>query len=207
MGDRYLLSRMAPEKGQLERALKHIGPASAQMRKELAEAVARLFAGERREPRPLSKQEFERLDKAVTLVVRLRGAVERDRHSREMEAVYGAEGTGRIGLALERLLAGLDTLGVERETAVKVMEAVALDSVPPLRRRAFDYLRAERHGLPGWEQFKAIGTPIIAQAMGLPTVTVRRALEDLAAYRLIDRQKGAGAKADQWTARQWENDS
>ena len=48
------------------------------------------------------------------LVVRLRGAVERDRQSREIEAVLGAEGPARIGLCLERLLAGLDTLGVPR---------------------------------------------------------------------------------------------
>ena len=83
------------------------------------------------------------------LVVRLRGAVVRDRQSREIEAVYGAEGTARIGLTLERLLAGLDTLGVERETAMKVVEAVALDSVPPSRRRAYEYLRdAERRGRP-----------------------------------------------------------
>jgi hypothetical protein len=62
--------------------------------------------------------------------VRLRGAVERDRNSREVEAIYGAEGTARIGLALERVLAGLDTLNVERSIALSVIKAVAMDSVP-----------------------------------------------------------------------------
>ena len=59
----------------------------------------------------------------------------RDYRSREMEAIYGAEGTARIGLALERLLAGLETLGMDRKKALAVVEAVALDSVPPQRRR------------------------------------------------------------------------
>src|SRR5262249_602018 len=55
MGDRFLLSRLAPVvRGQFTQALKHMGAATAQMRKELAEAVARLFAGRRPEPQPIS---------------------------------------------------------------------------------------------------------------------------------------------------------
>ena len=125
-------------------------------------------------------------------MVRLRGAVERDRNSREVEAVYGAEGTARIGLALERLLAGLDTLGVERALALAVVEAVAMDSVPPLRRKAYEHLCAAK---------VAIETPDIAQALDLPTNTVRRALEELAAYQLVTRETRGPGKADLWTAR------
>ena len=86
---------------------------------ELAEAVAHLFARQACQSRSqITADEIERIDRVISLVVRLRGAVERDRNSREIEAVYGAEGTARIGLALERLLAGLDTLGVERALAL-----------------------------------------------------------------------------------------
>ncbi len=74
------------------------------------------------------------------LVVRLRGAVERDRYRRELDAVYGAEGPARFGLSLERLLAGLDTLGVERKIAFDVVISVALDSTPPLRRSIYRFL-------------------------------------------------------------------
>ena len=112
------------------------------MRYELAEAVAQLFASKRPLARKINEHEINRIDHVISLVVRLRGAVERERNSREIEAVYGAEGPARIGLALERLLAGLDTLGVERSLAMDVIEAVAMDSVPPLRRRAYEHLCA-----------------------------------------------------------------
>jgi hypothetical protein len=51
MGDRFLLTRLAPvAKGQFDRALQHVGSATTEMRKQLAEAVARLFAGRRADP-------------------------------------------------------------------------------------------------------------------------------------------------------------
>ena len=147
--------------------MKHVGDGTGQMRKELAEAVARLFAGRKPEARAISEDEIKSIDDTIMLVVRLRGAIARDRQSRDIEAVYGAEGTARIGLTLERLLAGLDTLGVDRQTAMNVVEPVALDFVPPSRRQAYDfcttltgaarqhhgrrqgYGTADRHGAPG----------------------------------------------------------
>jgi FaeA-like protein len=89
---------------------------------------------------------------------------------------------------LERLLAGLDTLGVERATALDVVEAVAMDSVPPIRRRAYEFLRA---GDPA-------ETSTIANAIDLSTMTTRRALEDLAAYRLVERVSQGLGKSDLW---------
>jgi hypothetical protein len=195
MGDRFLLSRLAPvDRGQFGRALEHVGSATTQMRKELAESVARLFAGKRSEPRKISDDEIGRVDSIISKVVRLRGAVERDRYSREIEAVYGAEGTARIGLTLERLLAGLDTLNVDRVTALKVVESVAMDSVPPIRRSAYEYL-AELEG-------GAAETTAVAKALELPSVTVRRALEDLTAYGLLQRMVQGQGKPDLWTVKE-----
>jgi hypothetical protein len=89
---------------------------------------------------------------------------------------------------LERLLAGLDTLGVDRDAALNVVETIARDSVPPLRRQAYEYLCAGGRA--------AAETATVAQAVGLPTITVRRALEDLAAYGLVMRTKVG--KSDMW---------
>jgi hypothetical protein len=91
----------------------------------------------------------------------------------------GAEGHGRIGLALERLFHGLVTIGVNRAHAMRIVETVALDSTPPNRRRAFELLDE-----------RPVETRAIAKAMKLPTNTVRRALEELLAYGLTVRTRG-----------------
>jgi hypothetical protein len=190
MGDRFLLNRLAPvQDGQFEHALKHAGSANGRMRRELAEAVGHLFAGRRSEARAISKQETVRLNEAVSLMIRLRAPVERDRHSREVEAIYGAEGTARVGMMLVQLLAGLDVLGVDREQALAIVESVAMDSVPPIRRWAYAIV----------EKYRDVETADVAIGLGLPTNTVRRALEDLAAYRLVQRHSQGAGKADRWT--------
>jgi hypothetical protein len=153
--------------------------------------VAALFAAERPEPEPLSASEMDALEQFVWLAVRLRSAIERDRSSREIEYVHGTEGPARLGLTLERLLAGLSSLGVDRARAFDVVRRVCMDSVPPLRRRAHAWLRD-------------IGTPqataTVAAAIGLPTNTTRRVLEDLAAYGLVKRESQGSGKSDLWTA-------
>jgi hypothetical protein len=177
MGDRYLLCRVAPVEGQFERALDHAGEATEQMRRELAEAVERLFAARRSEPRPLSLEERGRISRICSRVVRLRAAVDRHRYTSEIEVVHGPEGTGRLGLSLERLLAGLDTLGVDRDVALNVVEAVAMDSTPPIRRRAYEYLRCI---VP-----RAAEIADIAVNVKIPENTLRRHLEDLVAQGLV----------------------
>jgi hypothetical protein len=196
LGDRWLLTRMAPVKDQFKKALAHRGADTKVMRDELADAVAQLFVSRSQNPRAISHDEIERIERVIALAVRLRGAVERDRRTRELDAVYGAEGPARIGLALERLLAGLDVLGVDRAEAVTVVESVALDSVPQQRRAAYERVVAN----PG------ATTSNLAAGLGLPTNTTRRVLEDLAAYGLLNRESGGKGKgkADKWTKAGWE---
>lgn len=195
LGNRFLLLRLGTGDNQFAWALKHTGASISTMRRELVAAVTALFNAPRPDPRPLDKEssEFRRLNRVVNLVVRLRGAIERDRYSRELQYVYGAEGTGRIGLALERLLAGLDTLGVSRRIALGVVMRVAIDSTPPVRRRIYEYLRKPFPGagpsdpLPKWTTTK------VGNKLGLPTTTARRSLEDLASYGLVrEEAQGAG---------------
>jgi hypothetical protein len=196
MGDRFLLSRLKPVAGrkQFTRALKHVGGSISEMRKELTTAVTRLFSRRRTEASGISDDEAEAIGKAIALAVRLRGAVERDYRSREIEAIYGTEGTARIGLALERLLAGLDTLGMDRSAALAVVKEIALDSVPPLRRRAYDCVC----------KYRDVETGDVAIELGLPTTTIRRILEDLAAHGLIVRKSQGEGKPHLWDRADWE---
>lgn len=188
LGNRFLLSRLEPDRGQFRWALRHVGGKTATMRHELAEAVSLLFAAPRGAPQELAEDEIVRFERVTDLVVRLRGAVERDRYRRELDYVYGAEGPARFGLSLERLLAGLDALGVEREIALKVVISVALDSTPPLRRSIYRFLCQPLNPLdppsPGAAAPAPRTTTEVAEAVGLPSNTVRRGLEELTSYGL-----------------------
>ena len=166
------------------------------MQDELAAAVAGLFVGlpdPRPTPRSMTDAESLRIKKSVILACHLRAGVDRDRYSRELEAVYGAEGSGRLGLGLERLLAGLDIIGVDRETLLQIIEKVALDSVPPIRRKVYEELAG------GTKKTREVAT-----ALDLPTTTVRRSLEDITAHGLATRnrvktEEGKDGRDDEWT--------
>jgi hypothetical protein len=207
LGDRWLMSRLEPvKKGQLAVALQHDGPTAKKMRDELAAAVTQLFAGRNSNPPQLSESdpEFRDIDNAVSLMVRLRGVVERDRHTREIEMVPGTEGTARPGLALVRIFAGLQSLGVDRPTALKVVQRVALDSVPPIRRRAYDMVCKYDPAVNKQRKDGAADTGDIAVELGLPTNTTRRALEDLTAHGLIRRHDRGEGLSHLWMKCPWE---
>src|SRR5262249_44615854 len=95
LGDRFLLCRMEPTKGQFRHALNHAGSA-AQLRTRLVEAVTNLFAAPLPTPRDISDKEVSWLDEILQIAVRLRGAVKRDYRTRELEDIYGAEGAARF---------------------------------------------------------------------------------------------------------------
>ena len=118
LGHRFLYSRVElVRRGHLKKAIQHRGAMAAQMRKELADAVSKLFAQPRQPFQPMNEQELNRLDDIVSLVVDLRGGSDRDPRTRELETVYSPEGPSRIGLALEQLFSGLMALGLDRAKA------------------------------------------------------------------------------------------
>jgi hypothetical protein len=189
LGDRFLLCRMDPNEKQFYYAIKHANRAT-QMRARLVEAVTNLFAAPLPPPRDISDEEINWLNDILQVAVRLRGAVKRDYRTRELEDIYGAEGTARFGKALERVLSGLDCLGVERNKALKIIRTIAFDSVPPNRLSVYRYLKS----LKG----QMAKTTTIAKAVKLPTITARRALEELVVYGLAQRDPQSKGKADQW---------
>jgi hypothetical protein len=196
MGERFTFYRL-PEIDHEEvarGALAHAGREKA-MRDALAQAVAGLFAdGLPSDPRELSHDDRERLVGLATLVVRCRSSVERDGYSREIELVPGAEAPTRLVIVLERLLAGLDAIGLERQRAWEVVSKVALDSVPALRLAVIDALACG-----GAE----LSTTAVAEAVRHPTQTTRRALEDLTAHAIVERQPQGKGKADTWQLSGW----
>ncbi len=130
MGERFVLLRLphvdAHEQGR--RALAHAG-SETKMRTELGEAVASLFAHQDTAPEPVER-DAERLVSLAALVVRCRSAVERDGYTREVELIPESEAPTRLVVVLDRLLAGLRSLGVDAKTAWRVIGTAALDSIP-----------------------------------------------------------------------------
>lgn len=191
MGERFLLYRLPPvdARVQARRAFEHAGKEKT-MRAELGDAVAKLFEPDLGEPRCVEEAEIDRLVTLSTLVVRCRSAIERDGYSREIELVPEAEAPTRLIVVLTRLLAGLDAIGVPRDTAWQVVTKAALDSIPALRLAVLKYLLDI--GLP-------TETGTIGAALGYPTVTVRRTLEDLTAHGVAERDPQGQGKADRWT--------
>jgi hypothetical protein len=192
LGDRFLLCRMEPNEGQFFHAIKHANRAT-QMRARLVEAVTNLFAAPLPPPCDISDREILWLNGHLQIAVRLRGAVKRDYRTRELEDIYGAEGTARFGKSLERVLAGLDCLGVKRSKARRVIKVIAFDSVPPNRLSIYRYMKK---GLKG----RLADTTTIAEAVKLPTITARRVLEELVIYGLAERDPQGPGRADLWRA-------
>src|SRR5262249_857863 len=146
-------------------------------------------------PRELSDDDETRLVSLATLVARCRSAVERDTYStREIELVPAPEEPARLALTLERLLAGLDALGVERALAWNVVSRAGLDPMPALRGAIVEVL--VETGPPQT-------TTAIGEAIRHPTITARRALEDLTAHGVVDKYAQGEGKADVWTASTW----
>ena len=162
------------------------------MRRELVEAVLGFFAGlpSDYEAPPLAEAETMWLVTLADLAVRGRSAVERDLYSpsREIVNVWGAELPTRFVKVLAQLRIALLHIGVPEKRMWQLLRKVAFDSMPQMRRDCLDYLRA--HDGP-------LSTRAVGDGMGRPTMSVRRALEELGVYGLVHRD--ASKQGDEWS--------
>lgn len=194
MGERFVLYRLprVDAQEQARRALAHAG-SEKQMRAELGETVAALFAQPFAPPADLGPYS-ERLVTLAAFVVRGRSAVERDGYSREVELIPEPEAPTRLVVVLARLLAGLHAIGVDPDTAWRVVGTAALDSIPALRRAVVNTLSAVEAEL---------ATAKIAEATGYPKNTTERALEDLVAHGVVTANRHGQGKATTWQLADW----
>jgi hypothetical protein len=89
-------------------------------------------------------------------------------------------------------------LGLDQPNTWAMVRRVGLDSIPKLRRALLDVMVTARTSLT---------TTDLAEAVEHPQQTTRRALEDLAAHRVVIRIPLGPGKADRWElaghARTW----
>jgi DNA-binding MarR family transcriptional regulator len=178
LGERWVTIRL-PDGGEREM----VGVALADTdtrtaRSELRDAVHGFLATLEAVPlRPVTASELELFEALGPLVMLARSPVERDSYKRDIVHVHSPEGPARIVRQLHKLLVSLEAMGVQ-EPAGLILRA-GLDSIPSPRRDVL--VRLLQHG----EQ----STANIATALGLATTNASRALEDLAAHKLLTRRK------------------
>ncbi len=191
MGERFVLYRMPKvDNRELARAAIRNSRRSATMRAEIGDAARRLFEAIDLTtlPAAVTDPDENRLIALASFVAQARSPVERDGQRREIELVPDAEAPTRIGIVLTRLLGGLRTIGVDDETAWDVLAKVGIDCLPVIRAKCLAAVSGE----------KASTTSDIATIIGYPTVTSRRALEDLGVHGLLKRDSGGQGRPDVW---------
>lgn len=197
MGERFIQYRLPPIDGDAlaARALSHLG-SERTMRAEMAAAVRRVI--DTVDPADMATSPTEEtsawLVRTATLAVRCRSSVERDSYSREVELIPEAEAPGRLALVLLRIFNALRALGVESAEARRLVAKCALDSMPAVRRAVLEAVIAA-----GGEPT----TTTVAETIGYPTTTARRACEDLAAHGVLERRPGGQGKPDRWIVTPW----
>lgn len=200
MGDRFVLYRLPEADGdqQADRAFEHAGR-EREMREELAHALTAVLADADTEQLTAAPtdDDRERLKALAGLVVRCRSAVERDPYSREVELIPGSEGPARLALSLLRLLNALRAIGTDEATAWAIVSKCGLDSMPAVRRTVLEALLMS----------DGVTTVDLSRSIGYPRTTTGRALEDLAAHKVLTRVSLDSA-ADLWhvsadTRRRW----
>jgi hypothetical protein len=199
MGERMLLFRLpaADSEHLAKRSLAHAGNGSI-MRAELSEVVTSLFDEREQQmlgqpPRDLTPTETDWLVNLATVVARCRSAVERDAYSREVELIPEAEEPGRLVNQLRLLWHGMEVVGVVPTDAAALLVRVARSSMPALRRRTIDFVLGA----------DTPSTVDIAEAIGHPTSTTRRTLEDLVAPGILACLRGGDGTAHRWSPTNW----
>jgi hypothetical protein len=194
LGERFALYRLTVEDddAQAHASLDHHGQ-EEQMRAELRQAVAGLLdgLGSSEAVLPLSGADKDRLVALARIVVRCRSAVERDHYHREIDLVPASEAPGRLVGVLARILSACRVLGADDETAWRITQKVAFDSMPAQRLAVVLLLEGSATPMP---------VKAVAERLDLPTTTTRRVLEDLTAHHVLHRRRG---KADEWELEPW----
>jgi hypothetical protein len=204
MGERFLFVRMPETDGEpLARAALAHGGHEDRMRAEMSTAVAGLFInGLPGAPSALTPAETDRLVTLADFAARARSPVQRDNRG-EIELVLDREAPTRIVKALERLWSGLEAIGLDRAEGWEVVRRVGLDVIPKLRRAVLTNLAHHSGWRPPTDEDSWMTTTEVASSVDHPTRTVRRALEDLEAHKVIDREPGGEGKADRWALTRW----
>ena len=200
LGERFCFYRMleGDENKRAAKALENAGR-ETEIRKELSTAVGQLFNGVKLSTGipHLPLNEKVRIIALAEFATRCRSTIERDPSStREILLIPGAESAIRLVKVLAMLFRGLLDIGTSRPRAWELVTKVALDSMPALRHNVLLMMLTNLET----DEWK---TSTLATNLNYPTVTTRRALEDLNCYGIVTRTSQGEGIADIWQLSEW----
>jgi hypothetical protein len=131
----------------------------------------------------------------ATFAATCRTATERDNYSRQIEIAPEPERPARLVKVLDRLRAGMVTIGMDRDEIWPVIQKVAFDSLPEARCRIIRVLQNAGEKRPNLYE--------LATASGCSPSTTRRHLEDLNHYGAISRQTTGPSRGDEYLLSEW----
>lgn len=163
-----------------------------QMREELADAVAKFFAGLTIVDVPIPDEILEKIIAAARFIALGRSQVIRESyHTRDIELIPEPELPTRVLKQLSNLaVAHAIIMGKARVDSedLELIARIAHDSIPRNRLKVLLDLRA----------YGESETTEVAERLGLPTSTTRRLLEDVTALGMAQRIKQGIGQADLW---------
>jgi len=194
LGERFLQIRPPlPKREALAKAARNTAGKETRMRSELREAMASCIAGVKLGKIPRWPEDLgEALDSLATLVALARSGTVRDPYHKELQLTPEPEVPTRLVKQLYKLgqalamLRGVAT--VEPEDFV-IVRQVATDTIPHTRWQILSYLLG---------QADEVTSSAVATAVGLPTSTTRRHLDDLVGLTLVDGDKKGSGVATKW---------
>lgn len=206
LGQRWVFFRMPEnEEGlgfaQLKRALEN--GAKREWKEELRAAVGAFFGGldlefgQGAERRELLARETLRIARIAAVAVRCRSGVTRDWRSKDIVSAPEGEFESRLGQELGQLYIGMDYIGVPERDRWRVVEKVALDSMPRLRRMILQCVSS--NGAEGRSMAEIMSCIWVEEAREAGRSAVDRAVMDLAIHGIVRKKKVKTAAG--WEAR------
>lgn len=197
LGERFVQYRpLQPDPIQL--SLKAMGNSGKEieMREDIQNAFADFIAGVviPSEGIEIPEETKKRIAHLAAFCVRARSGVIREGYSsREIELIPEAELPTRLSKQLITLYSALSLIsGDFTNEDYQLIYKIGMDTLPQNRKAVINaLLKAEDYQ----------ETADVAVAIGYPTNTTRRILEDLSGLRLIDRESYGKGFADKWIMR------
>lgn len=185
LGERWIYCRMEHEDG-FEKAMQALENRTG-WQEDLAALFRAFFEGldlefGRLQPRrALANHEKVRLIRLASVASRCRSSVPRDQYTKEVIDGRETEYEMRLAVVLGQLLVGMEYIGVPEPERWRLLQKVALDSMPKLRRSVLEAVARSSEPLLISDLRCSVGAGVGA---------INRAAEDLEIHGILAREHG-----------------